>query len=123
LAGSGRETRFVAFFPVAPKKSWSSEGTMLTVVARYVVSEGHDSTVARLLRKNAEASRAEPGCLEFSVYQEINDPRAFLLYERYTSEDTFQAHRRTLHFQNIIEQQVVPLLDERAWTRVKPLPA
>ena len=41
---------------------------MLTVVARYVVSEGHDSTVARLLRENAGASRTEPGCLEFSVY-------------------------------------------------------
>src|SRR4051812_22144476 len=74
LAGSGLDTRFVAFLPVASKKSWRSEGNMLTVVARYVVSEGHDSTVARLLRKNAEASRNEPGCLEFSVYQEIDDP-------------------------------------------------
>jgi quinol monooxygenase YgiN len=95
---------------------------VLIVVARYVVSEGHDATVARLLRKNAQATRAEPGCLEFSVYQEIDDPRAFLLYERYTSEDAFQAHRRTPHFEDIIEQQVVPLLDERAWTRVEPLP-
>jgi len=97
-------------------------GLLLIVGARYVVSEGHDSTVARLLRKNAEASRAEPGCLEFSVYQEIDDPRAFLLYERYTSEDAFQAHRRTPHFEDIIEQQVAPLLNERAWTRVEELP-
>jgi quinol monooxygenase YgiN len=95
---------------------------MLTVIARYVVGEGHDATVARLLRKNAEASRTEPECLEFSVYQEIDDPRTFLLYERYTSEDAFQAHRRTPHFQNIIEKQVVPLLDERVWTRVEALP-
>jgi quinol monooxygenase YgiN len=94
---------------------------MLIVVARYVVAEGHESTVARLLRKNAEASRAEPGCLEFSVYREIDDPRVFLLYERYTSEDAFQAHRRTPHFEDIIEQQVVPLLHERAWTRVEEL--
>ena len=96
---------------------------MLIVVARYVVSEGHESTVARLLRTNAEASCAEPGCLEFSVYQEIDDPRAFLLYERYTSEEAFQAHRRTPHFGDIIERQVAPLLEERAWTRVEPLPA
>jgi hypothetical protein len=26
------------------------------------------------------------------------------------------------HFENIIEQQVVPLLEERAWTRMEPLP-
>jgi quinol monooxygenase YgiN len=51
---------------------------MLIVVARYLVTASHESTVARLLRTNAEASRAEPGCLEFSVYQAIDDPRAFL---------------------------------------------
>jgi len=95
---------------------------MLIVVARYVVAEGHESRVAGLLRKNAEASRAEPGCLEFSVYQEIDDPRAFLLYEQYTSEDAFQAHRRTPHFEDIIEQQVVPLLHERTWTRMQEMP-
>lgn len=95
---------------------------MLTVVARYRVREGHDSTVARLLRKNAEASLAEPGCLEFTVYRETDEPRSFLLYERYTSEDAFQAHRQTPHFEDIIEKQVAPLLEERAWTRMKPLP-
>jgi quinol monooxygenase YgiN len=94
---------------------------MLIVVARYVVAEGHESTVARLLRRNAEASRAEPGCLEFSVYQEIDDPRRILLYERYTTEDAFQAHRQTPHFQDI-EQQVVPLLNERAWVRLEEVP-
>ena len=47
---------------------------MLIVVARYVVTEGHESRVAGLLRENAKASPAEPGCLEFSVYQEIDDP-------------------------------------------------
>jgi quinol monooxygenase YgiN len=95
---------------------------MLTVVARYVVSEGQEPTVARLLGQNAEASRAEPGCLEFSVYRDIDDPRAILLYERYADEDAFQAHRRTPHFHDIIERQVVPLLDERAWTRMDPMP-
>ena len=94
---------------------------MLIVVAQYLVGEGHEATVAPLLEANAEASRAEPGCLEFSVYQAIDDPRRFLLYERYTDEDAFQAHRRTEHFGRIIEQQVIPLLEERVVTRLEPL--
>ena len=94
---------------------------MLIVVARYVVAAGHEATVARLLRANAQASRAEPGCREFSVYRDIDDPGAFLLYERYTGEAAFQAHRRTPHFLDIIERRVAPLLDVRAWTRVTPL--
>jgi quinol monooxygenase YgiN len=92
----------------------------MLVVARYLVTDGHEATVADLLRENATASRAEPGCLEFSVYQAIDDPRAFLLYERYTGEDAFQAHRQSPHFKRIIEDQVVPLLDERVWTRMEP---
>jgi quinol monooxygenase YgiN len=93
----------------------------LIVVAQYLVTEGHEATVTQLLEENAEASRSEPGCLEFSVYQASGDPRRFLLYERYTGEDAFQAHRRTEHFGRIIEQQVVPLLAERVVTRLEPL--
>lgn len=94
---------------------------MLIVVARYLVSEGRVDTVVPLLRANAAASRDEPGCLEFSVFQDADDPRRVLLYEEYTDEDAFQAHRDTPHFRDIIEAQVVPLLDERTWTRLAPL--
>ena len=94
---------------------------MLIVVARYVVAEGHVDTVIPLLRTNAAASREEPGCLEFSVFQDADDPRRVLLYERYLDEDAFQAHRHTPHFHDIIEAQVVPLLDERSWTRLGAL--
>lgn len=95
---------------------------MLIVVARYVVADGHAATVVRLLRANAEASRSEPGCLEFSVFQDADDARRILLYEEYTDEEAFQAHRLTPHFREIIEAQVVPLLDERTWTRLAPAP-
>ena len=95
---------------------------MLIVVARYVVAEGQENTVLSLLRLNAEASRREPGCVEFSVLQDVSDPRRILLYERYTDEEAFQAHRRSTHFRDLVEGQVVPLLDERVWTRLAPVP-
>jgi quinol monooxygenase YgiN len=94
---------------------------MLIVVARYVVSEGHVDTVLPLLRENAVASRNEPGCLEFSVLQDAEDRRRVLLYEEYTDEDAFQAHRHTPHFHDIIEARVVPLLDQRTWMRLQPV--
>lgn len=93
---------------------------MLIVVARYVVAEGHESTVTELLRANAQASRAERGCLEFTVHQDVDEPRRILLYERYDDEEAFHAHHRTPHFADIIERQVIPLLDERDVTRLVP---
>ena len=94
---------------------------MLVVVARYLVRGGQEQIVESLLGENAVASRTEPGCLEFTVFRAIDEPRAFLLYERYTDEAAFQAHRNTPHFESIIEDRVVPLLDERTWTRMEPI--
>ena len=94
---------------------------MLVVIARYLVTAGKESIVEPLLDENAVASRTEPGCLEFTVFRAIDEPRAFLLYERYTDDAAFQAHRKTPHFKSIIEDQVVPLLDERVWTRMEPI--
>lgn len=94
---------------------------MLVVIARYLVTAGHESIVEPLLDENAVASRTEPGCLEFTVFRAIDEPRTFLLYERYTDDAAFQAHRKSPHFKSIIEDQVVPLLDERVWTRMEPI--
>jgi quinol monooxygenase YgiN len=96
---------------------------MLIVVAQYVVKVGHEDTVVHLMRSNAEASRDEPDCLEFSVYQQVDDPRRILLYERYTDEDAFQAHRQTPHFRDLVEAQVAPLLEDRVWSRLIEAPA
>ena len=96
---------------------------MLIVVAQYVVKQGRHDTVVRLMRSNAEASLQEPGCLEFSVYQDVDDPRRILLYERYTDEDAFQEHRQRPHFRDLVEAQVAPLLEKRVWTRLAEVPA
>ena len=87
---------------------------MLIVVARYVVSQGHVDQVAPLLRANAEASRREPGCLEFSVFQDADDPPRILLYEQYTDEAGLQAHAASDHFQRLAANYAIPeLLESR----------
>jgi quinol monooxygenase YgiN len=43
----------------------------------------------------------------------VNDPNTFLLYEQYTDEAAFGAHRENPEFQRIIIGKVVPLLTDR----------
>lgn len=50
-------------------------------------------------------------------YQDIEDPDHFVLYEQYDDEAAFQAHRATPHFTTYIERRVIPLLQERSWSR------
>jgi quinol monooxygenase YgiN len=94
---------------------------MITVVARYRVSEGNEDLVASVLAKHVAATRLEPGCLQFIAYRSRTTPRQFLLYEQYTDEEALASHRVTPHFLEYIEGTIVPLLDERVFDFYDPV--
>ena len=77
------------------------------VIATWVAKEGEEDAVARILRENAVATNAEPGCREFSVYREKGEPRTFVLYEVYEDEAAFQAHRESDHFKRYVLDDAV----------------
>ena len=77
------------------------------VIATWVAKEGEEETVANILRVNAAASEAEPGCREFKVYREKDAPRTFVLYEVYDDEDAFRAHRESEHFKRYVLDDAV----------------
>ncbi|MGL4943335.1 MAG: putative quinol monooxygenase [Thermoguttaceae bacterium] len=47
---------------------------------------------------NANASRAEPGCLQFDVNQNQEDPTQFMLYEVYRDVAALDFHRQQPHY-------------------------
>ena len=42
-----------------------------------------------------------------------DDDRGIVLLERYASRDAFSAHRESPHFNDLVLDQIVPLLDSR----------
>ncbi|MFJ4922850.1 putative quinol monooxygenase [Streptomyces sp. NPDC088725] len=86
----------------------------LQVIARYTLSAGKEEEVLPLLARLAEASRAEPGNISFGVYRSLADPQDVVLLERYASPEAFAAHRESPHFNGLVLQRIVPLLDGRA---------
>ena len=54
-----------------------------------------------LMQANAAASlRDEPGCRQFDVCQDPQDPHRIFLYELYDDRAAFEAHLQTPHFTN-----------------------
>jgi autoinducer 2-degrading protein len=49
-------------------------------------------------RRNAQASRLEPGVLRFDVVQDRDDPAHVVLVEVYADEDAAGAHKQTEHY-------------------------
>ncbi|GAB3978335.1 putative quinol monooxygenase [Plantactinospora veratri] len=85
----------------------------LLVVAHWTIAPGAEEQVRSLLPEFIEASRAEPGCISFVGYQQLDDDRTVVLLERYASREAFEAHRDTPHFQRLALEQIVPRLARR----------
>jgi len=46
-----------------------------------------------------EATRAEPGVLEYGLHESVESPGTFTMVERYVDEGAFEAHLGSAHFQ------------------------
>jgi len=85
----------------------------VVLVARWVAKEGEEERVFAILEELAPASRAEPGCLQYHPCRDREDPRRFLIFEAYENDDALRAHGESEHFQRLVLDGAVPLLDGR----------
>lgn len=67
--------------------------------------------IRELLAEQARLSRQEPGCERFEVYHSKNDPKFFLLVERWTDQAALDAHRLATAYTTIYQPQVLPRVD------------
>lgn len=85
----------------------------LQLIARYTVRPGSESEVKSLIARLTSASTAEPGNLGFEPYVSLDDPRRIVLLERYADAAALAAHRETPHFQQLVLDKIIPLLESR----------
>ncbi|MGI9409971.1 MAG: putative quinol monooxygenase [Hyphomicrobiaceae bacterium] len=74
---------------------------MFVVIVFFEAKAAHVAEFRAAITENAAASvREEPGCSQFDVAQDPNDPASFFLYEIYDDEAAFKAHIETEHFKH-----------------------
>jgi quinol monooxygenase YgiN len=76
-----------------------------------VKNEADVPKVRDLLAKHGGLSRAEPGCQRFELYHSENDPKVFILNERWETEDLLAQHRLAEGYTTIYVPHVLPLVD------------
>jgi (4S)-4-hydroxy-5-phosphonooxypentane-2,3-dione isomerase len=73
----------------------------------------------QLIAVNAAASvRDEPGCRQFDVLQDHDNPNHIVLYEVYDSPEAFQAHMGMKHTQTFLSQ-AKPLVNKQTAYKLK----
>ena len=88
---------------------------------RWVAREGEEERVASLLRRLVPLARAEPGCLQYDVHRQADDPRVFVLWERYADGAALEEHTNAPYVQDLLFGQALPLLEDRVRTYLDPL--
>lgn len=74
---------------------------MFVVIVFFEAKAEHVEAFRQAIVENATASvNDEPGCRQFDVSQDPNDPASFFLYEIYDDEAAFKAHVESAHFKH-----------------------
>jgi quinol monooxygenase YgiN len=74
---------------------------MVSFTVRLKFAAEERAEIAETLRKLAEASRKEPGCVSYIPHQVEDDPDTVVIYEQYRDAKALAAHRASEHFQKL----------------------
>jgi len=69
----------------------------LTIVANIHAKPDHVDLVKAELEKLVPATRAEPGCIQYDLHQDNENPTHFLFYENWESREHWQTHMSAPH--------------------------
>ena len=71
---------------------------MLLVVAGDVeIDPAHRDRAIEAARAVMAATRQEPGCLEYTIAADVDDPARFVIVEKWASAEALEAHFETPH--------------------------
>ena len=88
---------------------------MVSFTVRMTFLSEDRQEIHEALRKLAEASRQEPGCVTYVPHSVQGDPDTVLIYEQYRDEAAAEAHRNSDHF----KKHAVGCLYQRMRERVR----
>jgi quinol monooxygenase YgiN len=114
---SGYDQRPYKTVSVAPGRAAAGRGAVV-VVSHVDIGGGGQLDVPALLRRLAEASRAEPGCLRFDVTQHVLRANHFTVVEVWSDQQALDRHVAAAHTKQY-RDEVQPVsgspLDERVY--------
>jgi quinol monooxygenase YgiN len=70
---------------------------MIVVVGRVRTDTERREDLMRIGRAVAEASRTEPGCITYRIYEDIEVPNDFVFVEEWEGEQALRRHFGSLH--------------------------
>ncbi len=86
---------------------------MFILSAVLVAREGEEEAIEHAMRQVVPPSRAEPGVVQYIAHRSTEDPRQFMFYEQYVSEEAWREHLETAHYKTWVAGEIAPRLESR----------
>lgn len=71
---------------------------MITVVATIFAAKGEEGHIGDVLQRLIPPTRAEDGCIEYDLYENVDVPGEFTFVEKWVSREALDKHLGTEHF-------------------------
>ena len=101
-------------------KNVGQEGEVCLNVV-YTVQAGHENEAVDDLQKLAAETRKEPGNAMFLIHRSLEDPRKFMIYERYRSQADMETHLAKDYFQRYSVNGLRKIAESRVAGTYRPL--
>jgi len=79
---------------------------MISIVAKFTVKTGNEEKFLALTEKLVAASRAEAGCVGYSLNKHVEKENTYCMLEQWKDQAAVDAHNASSHFTSIIPQIV-----------------
>ncbi len=70
----------------------------LTKRVTFIAKEGSEEKMKELLSAMVKPSKVEKGVIFYEIFQYENNPRKFMAYESWESEEALDGHKGTEHY-------------------------
>lgn len=79
------------------------------MIIHFTVMPGKEKAFAEAFPKCLEATRKEPGCVAYHLNHDVEDPRAFVMYEKFKNITALEEHAKTKHVEELLKT-ISPML-------------
>lgn len=87
---------------------------MQALIVEFRIKPEHVTAFDAAITENARASReTEPGCRQFDVCRDPQDPQLFFLYELYDDDAAIAAHLQSAHFK-AMDSSAAPWVESKS---------
>jgi quinol monooxygenase YgiN len=102
-------------------KFMADSSIVLNVLMEAAPGRGED--VAKALGALLAPTRKEPGCLDYQLHRDPENPLKFFFYERFKNQAALDTHIASPHFQAFVKYRdsisgLIPVTNVTRWHRV-----